>query len=456
MSTKVIMPQMGESVVEGKVSKWLVKEGDPVTPDQPIAEVSTDKVDVEIPSPGGGTLEKILVPEGTTVPVGTEIAVIRDGKSEETQSETKAAAKKEEKLSPPPPQPALAPTPAPEAKEKKETLPEKREEKIEIDRLSPVVKRLADQYQIDLQKISGTGIGGRITKQDLLGYIEKENPEKTASGPASPTEAEGDPKQKPAAPSSQEAFPPAEALSEYKIPQVTPKEGDQVVPFSRLRQMIAEHMVYSKRTAAHVTTVSEVDMVKVVRLREEKKAFVKDQTGSDLTFLPFVIAATIQAIREYPILNASVTGRSLIIRKEIHMGIAVETEKGLMVPVIRNAGEKSIAGLSRSAAELARKAREGALTPDEISGGTFTISNPGKNGNLFGTPVIFQPQVGILRMGEIIKRPVVIEAEGTDTIAIHPMMYLALAYDHRVIDGAPGNLFLHRVKEILEKGEFSL
>jgi 2-oxoglutarate dehydrogenase E2 component (dihydrolipoamide succinyltransferase) len=213
-------------------------------------------------------------------------------------------------------------------------------------------------------------------------------------------------------------------------------------------------MVYSKRTAAHVTTVAEVDLVRVVRLREEKKSVVKDQTGSDLTFLPFVVSAAVQAIPAYPTLNASVSGQSLIVKKEIHMGIAVETEKGLMVPVIRNAGEKSIVGLSRSAAELARKAREGTLSPDEIAGGTFTVSNPGKNGNLFGTPIIFQPQVGILRMGEIIKRPVVIEVDGTDTIAIHPMMYLSLTYDHRVIDGATGNLFLHRVKEILEKGEF--
>lgn len=444
MSTKVIMPQMGESVVEGKVSKWLVKEGDAIKADQPIAEVSTDKVDVEIPSPSGGTLGKILVPEGETVSVGTEIALIEDGKAEEGKAP-----------SPPPSPPSQSVSaPAPEAKEKKEAVQGKKEETIEIDRLSPLVKRLAEQYQIDLKEISGTGIGGRITKQDLLDYIEKEKPEKAPPAPSVSTEAKPAPKQKPAFPTLEKGATAPEGLSEYKIPHVEPKEGDQVIPFSRLRKMIAEHMVYSKRTAAHVTTVAEVDLVRVVRLREEKKSVVKDQTGSDLTFLPFVVSAAVQAIPAYPTLNASVSGQSLIVKKEIHMGIAVETEKGLMVPVIRNAGEKSIVGLSRSAAELARKAREGTLSPDEIAGGTFTVSNPGKNGNLFGTPIIFQPQVGILRMGEIIKRPVVIEVDGTDTIAIHPMMYLSLTYDHRVIDGATGNLFLHRVKEILEKGEF--
>jgi len=447
MSTKVIMPQMGESVVEGKVSKWLVKEGDPIQPDQPIAEVSTDKVDVEIPSPGAGTLEKILVPEGTTVSVGTEIALIGDGKAESQKPELRTEAKKEEKPSPPPAQTAAASAPAQPAQEK-------REDKVEIDRLSPVVKRLVEQYQVDLRKISGTGIGGRVTKQDILDYIEREKPQAAPSAPAARAETEKSPIERAAPPASKEA-PPSEKFSEYKIPRVTPNEGDQVIPFSRLRKMIAEHMVYSKRTAAHVTTVSEVDMVRVVRLREEKKGAVKEATGSDLTFLPFVIAAAIQAIRAYPVLNASVEEQSLIIRKEIHMGIAVETEKGLMVPVIRNAGEKSIIGLSRAAAELARKAREGTLSPDEIAGGTFTVSNPGKKGNLFGTPIIFQPQVGILRMGEIIKRPVAVEADGTDTIAIHPMMYLSLTYDHRVIDGATGNLFLHQAKEILEKGDFS-
>lgn len=430
---------MGESVVEGKVSKWLVKEGDLIETDQPIAEVSTDKVDVEIPSPGAGTLEKIFVPEGETVSVGTELALIQDGKEQKEGTEGK------KRQAPSPPSVQTAP-PAPARQEGKE---EEREETLggeEIpDRISPLVKKLAKEHQIDLRNVPGTGIGGRITKQDVMAYIEK------GSGPP----AVRPPEKKEPSPARPTGISEREEFSEFRIPIYEPKEGDQVIPFSRLRKMIAEHMVYSKRTAPHVTTVTEVDMMKIVRLRNEKKGSVKEQTGSDLTFLPFIISAAIQAISAYPTLNASVSGDRLIVKKEIHMGIAVETDKGLVVPVIRRADEKSLIGLSRAAAELARKAREGTLAPDDIAGGTFTISNPGKNGNLFGTPIIFQPQVGILRMGEVIKRPIVVESDGADTIAIHPMMYLSLSYDHRVIDGATGNLFLHRVKEILQEGRFT-
>ena len=430
---------MGESVVEGKVSKWLVKEGDAIQMDQPIVEVSTDKVDVEIPAPSAGALIKILVPEGETVSVGTEIALIESGivsvAPETISPEVKEA---------PPPSPKRAPAAPPSPATRLEKRPP--EEKGEIGRVSPLVKKLAEEYKIDLQKISGTGMGGRITKQDILRYLGKETLEEAAPSQIREAPREAPPKKAP---------PAAPEFSEYKIPRYEPKEGDQVIPFSRLRKMIAEHMVYSKRTAPHVTTVAEADMMKVVRLREEKKGWVKEQTGRDLTFLPFVVSAAVRAIEAYPTLNASVAEQNLIIRKEIHIGIAVETEKGLMVPVIRHADEKSLIGLSRAAAELAAKAKEGVLRPDDVTGGSFTVSNPGRKGNLFGTPIIFQPQVAILRMGEVIKRAVVVEVEGTDTIAIHPMMYLALSYDHRVIDGATGNLFLHRVKEILEEGRFS-
>lgn len=453
MSTKVIMPQMGESVVEGKVAKWLVREGDHVETDQPIAEISTDKVDVEIPSPGAGTLMKIYVPEGGTASIGAELALIGDGKEAEREAAQRPPATKPER--PPaaerPPAKEAAPPPAEKPAEKREKGEEKRERE-EIGRVSPLVRKLAEEHRVDLSQVQGTGLGGRITKQDLLRHVGKEEapPEKEMAALSAAPPREAAPR--PAAPVPSETF----AFKEYKIPQYEPKEGDQVVPFSRLRKMIAEHMVYSKRTAPHVTTVAEIDMAKVVRLREEKKATVKEQTGHELTYLPFILSAAVQAIGEYPTLNASVVGDSLVIRKEIHMGIAVETEKGLMVPVIRRAHEKSLAGLSRAAAELAQKAREGTLRPDEIAGGSFTVSNPGRKGNLFGTPVLFQPQVGILRMGEIVKRPVVIEVDGNDSIAVRPMMYLALSYDHRVIDGATGNAFLHRVKEILEEGLFQL
>ncbi len=468
MSTKVVMPQMGESVVEGKVAKWLVREGDRVETDQPIAEISTDKVDVEIPSPGAGTLTKIYVPEGETVSIGAELAVIGEGKEAERE-----AAKPPEVQRPPattpgrPPEserppttaasarPAPPPTaPSPEKPAEKSDRDEAKRDGGDIGRISPLVRKLAEEHQVDLSQVQGTGLGGRITKQDILRYVGEEEtlPAEEQRAPASPV---------PSRPSHEAAKPaplPAETLQfkEFKIPRYEPKEGDQVIPFSRLRKMIAEHMVYSKRTAPHVATVAEVDMAKVVRLRKEKKGSIKEQTGQELTYLPFLIAAAVQAIREHPTLNAAVVDDSLIIRKEIHMGIAVETEKGLMVPVIRRAHEMSLAGLSRAAAELAEKARRGTLGPDEITGGSFTISNPGREGNLFGTPIIFQPQVGILRMGEIVKRPVVIEVDGTESIAVRPMMYLALSYDHRVIDGATGNAFLHRVKEILEEGRFQL
>lgn len=453
MSTKVIMPQMGESVVEGKVAKWLVREGDHVETDQPIAEISTDKVDVEIPSPGAGTLTKIYVPEGATVSIGAELALIGDGK----EAEREAATRPPKVQRPPATTPGRPPiAERPPAAAEKPAQKEEREEKREdggVGRISPLVRKLAEEHRIDLSQVQGTGLEGRITKQDILRHVGQEETqpaaEKTAPIPTAPPRETAP---EPASPASAETA----TFEEFKVPRYEPKEGDQAIPFSRLRKMIAEHMVYSKRTAPHVTTVAEVDMAKVVRLREEKKKSIKDQTGHELTYLPFIISAAIRAIAEYPTLNAAVVDDSLVIRKEIHMGIAVEAEKGLMVPVIRRAHEKSLAGLSRAAAELAEKARNGTLSPDEIAGGSFTISNPGRKGNLFGTPILFQPQVGILRMGEIIKRPMVIDVDGNDTLAIRPMMYLALSYDHRVIDGATGNAFLHRVKEILEEGRFQL
>lgn len=448
---------MGESVVEGKVAKWLVHEGDHVEPDQPIAEISTDKVDVEIPSPGAGTLMKIYVPEGATASVGAELALIGEGAEAAKEATRPPTVERPPATTPGRPPvverpPAQAAPPAQKPIQRDEKGEGKRDG-AEVGRISPLVRKLAEEHRVDLSQVKGTGLGGRITKQDILRYVgEEEGPAEepqAASAPAAPPRQETP---KPAAAPSPEPM----AFKEFKPPRYEPKEGDQVIPFSRLRTMIAEHMVYSKRTAPHVTTVAEVDMGKVARLREEKKRAIKEQTGHELTYLPFVVSAAVQAIAEYPTLNAAVVDNSLVIRKEINMGIAVETEKGLMVPVIRRAQEKSLAGLSRAAAELAKKAREGTLSPDEIVGGSFTISNPGRKGNLFGTPIIFQPQVGILRMGEIIKRPMVIEVDGNDTIAIRPMMYLALSYDHRVIDGATGNLFLHRVKEILEEGQFSI
>ena len=435
--TKIIMPQMGESVVEGTVARWLVHEGDPVSQDQSIVEVSTDKVDVEIPSPATGILIKILVPEGTTVAVGCELAVIEDVSGQEKiPPSTLDVGQK--KITPVAPVAPVFPHPP----------------SASFAAASPVVRRLAEEYQVDLFRVQGSGTGGRITKQDVLRFVGKEK-EVDRPGPASPTTPPMGP------PTLREEDTPAEnteetEFTEYKVPRYEPQEGDQVMPFSRLRKRIAEHMVYSKRVAPHVTTVAEVDFSRVVPLRDEKKRILKASSGLDLTFLPFVVSATLQAISVYPTMNASVVGESLVIRKDVHMGIAVETSKGLIVSVIRHAHKKSLIQIAQEASTLARKAREGTLTPDEVTGGSFTLTNPGKTGNLFGTPIIFQPQVGIIRMGEVNKRPVVIEAEGGDTLAIHPMMYLALSYDHRVIDGALANLFLHRIKEVIEEARFSL
>ncbi len=392
MPTKVIMPQLGESVVEGTIAKWLVSEGDRIKRDQPIALISTDKIDVEIPAPAEGIL-KFLIPEGGVAPVGSEIALIgQEGEAE----------------------PSKTAVPTPEKSE----APLKGEE----PRLSPLVRRLAAEHRVDLSKVKGSGLSGRITKEDILATAA---PGRTAAPPAAP--------------------PPAEDHT-YKPPVVEPQEGDRVLPFSRLRKLTAEHMVFSKRNAAHVTTVAEIDMWNVGRARE----------GTDLSYLPFVVFAAIEALKEFPQMNAAVQGDSLIIRKAINIGIAVETERGLVVPVIRRADEKSLKGLAAMILDLAVRAREQRLLPDDIAGGTFTVTNPGKKGNLFGTPILMQPQVGILRLGEVTKRPVAVERDGQDTIAIHPMMFLALSYDHRVIDGVAGNEFLHRVKEILQEGKFAL
>ena len=390
MSVKVIMPQLGETVVEGTITQWLVKEGDRVIKDQSLVAISTDKAEVEIPSPMNGILTKILIEEGKTVPIGTELAIIEEEKA--------------------------APSPQPAPVEKKEPH-------------SPLVRRLAKEKGIDLTKVKGTGEDGRITKEDILKYLETQKPaEKEAVEEA-----------------KEEKVEVKEPESKFTIPKYQPKEGDKIIPFTRIRKNIAEHMTYSKRTSAHVTSFTEVDMEKIVRLHKENK---------ELSYIAFVTAAVVSALKEFPVLNSSVVDDNIVIKKEINIGIAVDTERGLTVPVIAGADKKSVLEIAKEIQTLAEKVRGGRLSPNEISGGTFTITNPGVKGNLFGTPIINQPQAAILRIGEIIKRPVVKECNGEDVIAVTHMMYLSLSYDHRIIDGVTGNNFLHRIKEILEKGEF--
>jgi pyruvate/2-oxoglutarate dehydrogenase complex dihydrolipoamide acyltransferase (E2) component len=430
MAVKVIMPQLGETVIEGTVAKWLAKEGDWVERDQPILEVSTDKVDTEIPSPAAGRVKKILVPEGQTVKIGVELMVIDE--------------QAEKAVSPPVENPRFKPSPraAP-------ATPQKMGPSIEPSapaegmRISPVVRNMAKEHGIDLSQVKGTGLGGRVTKEDLLRYLGQK-------GVKHPDIKEPLPSPK------EVSYPAKGALPEFRMTPYVLQPGDQAIPFTKLRKLTADHMVYSKQTAPHVTSVAEVDMHRVAKLREQHKAAIHAQHGARLTYFPFVIAAAIEAIKAYPLINASVGDNQIILKKAINIGIAVETERGLIVPVIKQADRYAFIEIVVTAEDLALRARENRLKPDDITGGTFTVTNPGREGNLFGTPIIHQPQVGILRMGEVVKRPVVVEMEGEDEIAIRPIMLLAISYDHRIIDGVTGNAFLHRVKEILEKGEFRL
>ncbi len=447
MRVDVVMPQLGESVVEGVVVKWLVEVGSVVAKDQPLLEISTDKVDAEIPSPEAGRIVEILAKEGETVPIQQVICRI----------ETEAGAKAE----PPPPEPekwdeedegfpgAMArrsgpPIPPVPREEPPREAPPSRQPPPEREkvRISPVVARMAAEHGLDISGIPGTGIDGRVTKKDVENYL--------AGTPSAPP-----PKAPPAEKPAEAAAPPPAKAKPAPMPPppgatVTP-EGDQVIPFTPIRKRIAEHMVTSKRTSPHVHTFAEVDLHRVVALREAQK-----KEGVSLTYLPFVIAAAVQAIREFPVMNSQVVGETNVVKKAIHMGVAVDTERGLVVPVIRNAEEKSLLGLAKAVEDLAARAAAKKILPDELAGGTFSVTNPGRQGNLFGTPILNQPQVGILRMGQIVKRPVVVERDGEDAIVIRPMMYLCLGYDHRVIDGVTGNGFLFRVREILEAGEFTL
>ena len=427
------MPQMGESVVEGTVSKWLVHEGDRVEEDQLLVEISTDKVDTEIPSPAAGMITKILATEGQTLPVGALLAVIeeRPGKEAAAPPAAKPGPPVEKIPPPPPPIPAAVP---------------EREVAVEAPptvapppaRYSPVVIKMAAEHGIDLSAIHGTGLGGRVTKRDITAYLE-------ASARAAPPGAA----RAAAAPAAPAAAVPRQFLYE-------PREGDQVEPFTRRRKVIAEHMVFSKTHAPHVGTVAEVDMTRAAAWRDTNKESFRARHGLSLTFLPMVALATVRALKEFPRMNASVVGDSLVIRKDINLGIAVDTEEGLLVPVIRQADQKSLLGLAREIEDFARKAAERRITADDLVGGSFTVTNPGREGNLFGLAIINQPQVGILRMGEIKKRPVVVEVDGADALAIRTIMYLALSYDHRVIDGVLGNRFLYRVARILEAADFEL
>src|ERR1035437_10282784 len=428
----VVMPQMGESIVEGTLTKWLKKPGETIGRDEPLFEISTDKVDTEIPSPAAGVLAEVLIEEGKTVGINTIVARINDGASAPAAA---PAVSQAEPPAPPAPAPAAAPTPEPVATVVEETA----------GPLSPLVRKMARENNIDLSLIKGTGAGNRITKQDLETYLaSKSAPGKTQAEPPAPP-----------APTPTPAPPPVQQQAVATIPQTVevpspPRVGEapgtRVEPMSVMRQKIAEHMVFSKHTAAHVTTVHKVDFTKVAKARDKAKGNVQAQYGFSLTFLPFVLKATCVALRQFPILNASIEGTNIIYHRDINLGIAVALENGLIVPVIRNADEKSVIGLQRAVADLAARARSRHLRPDEGQGGTFSITNFGSFGSVFATPVINQPQVAILGVGTVEKQPVVID----DAIAIRSIAYLALTFDHRLIDGALADQFTGKIKSILE------
>jgi pyruvate dehydrogenase E2 component (dihydrolipoamide acetyltransferase) len=484
MSTEVVMPQMGESIAEGTITKWLKQVGERVERDEPLFEISTDKVDAEIPSPAAGTLTEIRFKEGETVEINTTVAVLDGGApaavapATASTETTATEARPEQKVSeattakaqtaeiqaaplqtapaakPEPAQPKSAPARASSAiaPQKEAAAPRKdpapqpapatgngggaaaTAEELRRTKSSPLVRKIAQEHGVDIARLEGTGMSGRVTKNDILSFIE-------SGAPAAPARtAQTSP-----------------ALQEPAPPSVKPAEEDRVEQMTVMRKKIAEHMVVSRRTSAHVTTVYEIDMTRIAKLREQHKDAFAERTGTKLTFMPFIFQAVNNGLRKFPIFNAQVSGDQIIYKRDINLGMAVALDWGLIVPVIKRADDLSISGLARAANDLAERARAKQLKPDEVGGGTFTITNPGVFGGLFGTPIINQPQLAILGVGKIEKRAKVLTTpQGEDYIAIRWLAYFALSFDHRVIDGADAERFLAYVKEQLEAGEFSL
>jgi len=460
MAIDVVMPQMGESIAEGTVVRWLKKVGETVERDEPLLEISTDKVDAEIPSPANGTLSEIIAQEGQTVGVNTVVARIA-GQGEAAGASAPAAA------APPPPLPAAPqasePKPAPQPEAVKpakqpsnpvaqqpstpapepppdlataeppdpDSLDERRRTKS-----SPLVRKIAQENNVDITRIQGSGVSGRVTKNDILDFMQR-----PASAPAT---------QQPPAATQQPAPAPRPPAMTFAA-----GENNRIEPLSVMRKKIAQHMVLSKQTSAHVTTVFEVDFTAIDKLRRQYKDAYAER-GTKLTFLPFVVQAIVAGLREFPIINASMDESSVIYHRDLNIGIAVALDWGLIVPVVKNADEKNILGLSKTINELGERARTKKLSPDDVQGGTFTITNPGIFGGLFGTPIINQPQVAILGVGGVKKRPVVVETKEGDFIAIRSMCILSLTFDHRLIDGAIADQFMARVKTVIEAGQFTL
>jgi 2-oxoglutarate dehydrogenase complex dihydrolipoamide succinyltransferase (E2) component len=438
---EVVMPQMGVSVSEGTILKWLKQVGETVAADEPLLEISTDKVDTEVPSPGSGVVQQILVQEGETVEVGTRLAVIApEGAAVEETPEPEAPAAEPE---PEPEAAAPAPTAAAPA-----PVGNGAGEKTFV---SPVVARIAAEHGVDVSQVAGTGAGGRVTKKDILAYVESGPPAPAAAPPAAPP-AEAPPAE---APAPAAPAPAAEARAPAAAPPApqTAAVGETVEPMNAMRRGVAEHMRRSLDTSAHVTSAIEVDMSAIVAIRSKLKPEYEKSYGVNPTYLAFVARAAVDTLRDYPWINGEIRGESIVTRNYVNLGIAVELAdgKGLIVPVIRNAEGLNLLGVTRAIADLAERSRTKKLLPDDVQGGTFTITNPGGYGTFHGTPVINQPQAAILGTYAVVKRPWVIQdARGADVIAVRPIMNLTLTYDHRLVDGALAGRFLRDVREKLE------
>jgi pyruvate dehydrogenase E2 component (dihydrolipoamide acetyltransferase) len=447
----VVMPQMGVSVSEGTITKWLKQEGDQVESDEPLLEISTDKVDTEVPSPGSGTLTQILVQEGETVDVGTKLAVIggdgagaASGSEPQTQEQppepatAEAAAEAEASSTAETPAPAATPTPAPAPSTNGKTF------------VSPVVAKIASEHGVDPSQVQGTGRGGRVTKKDILNFIESGAPAAPPAEPAAPAAAP------PPAPAPQAApAAPAPVAAAQPQPQAAAPAaaGESFEPMSAMRKGIAEHMRRSLDTSAHVTSAIEVDMSKVTAIRGKLKKEYQQSYGVNPTYLIFVARAATETLREYPWINGEIRGDQIVTRSYVNLGFAVELAdgKGLIVPVVKNAETLNLLGLAKAVTDIAQRARDKKLLPDEVQGGTFTITNPGGYGTFHGTPVISQPQAAILGTYAVVKRPWVVQDElGEDVIAIRPIMNLTLTYDHRLVDGALAGRFLRDLREKLQ------
>jgi pyruvate dehydrogenase E2 component (dihydrolipoamide acetyltransferase) len=433
MPTDIVMPQMGESIFEGTITKWLKKPGDKVQRDEPLFEISTDKVDAEIPAPASGILQDIKVVEGNTVQVNTVVGTIAvDGEAAATPPVAAKAS------SPPPAPPAKTPlaAPPPPPVELQATAKSVGEEEDDHARSSPLVRKIAREHSVNLAQIPGSGMGGRITKQDIMAFLERQESSAGASEVSARASA-------PASSSPVSSPRPA-------APSAVPIPGD-AVPMTQMRKIIAQRMIESRRTSAHVHCMFEVDITRIVQLRNKTKSAFEQRHGARLTFMPFFVRAVIIALQQFPIVNASIEGENIRYHRHVNVGIAVALDWGLIVPVLKNADELNFLGLQRGISDLGERARSKKLKPDEVEGSTFTVTNPGQFGAVFGLPIINQPNSAILGVGGITKTPLVVtDNDGNDSIAIRSVVHLTLGYDHRLIDGAVADQFMAFVKKTLE------